>query len=152
VWSVSSWSVCVARSACAAVWRARGQWTPLARWRRRSAAVGTACMASAHMASVRKQPTRFRRLVNVCTQQQPIVRHRILSGTLKVLKSASGRIHGMLPWPVRGRPQDGHRWRPVREKLHRFHFINKSLRNTIFAESNNRYTFSSCALPIFKSP
>jgi hypothetical protein len=88
----------------------------------------------------------------VYTQQQPIVRHRILSETLKVLKSASGRIHGMLPWPVRGRPQDGHRWRPVREKLHRFHFINKSLRNTIFAESNNRYTFSSCALPIFKSP
>jgi hypothetical protein len=88
----------------------------------------------------------------VYTQLQPKVRRRILSETLKVLESSYGRIHGILPWPMRGRPRNGHRRTPVRKKLQRFHFINKSLRNAIFAESNNRYTFSSCALPVFKSP
>ena len=33
----------------------------------------------------------------VYAQQQPIARRRILSATLKVLKSASGRIHGISP-------------------------------------------------------
>ena len=88
----------------------------------------------------------------VYTQQQPIVRRRILSETLKVLKSSYGRIHGILPWPMRGRPRNGHRRTSVRKKLQRFYFIKKTQRNAIFAESNNRYTFSNCALPIFKSP
>jgi hypothetical protein len=104
---------------------------------------------------VHRQPTRFRRLVNascVYTQQQPTVRRRILSETLKVLRSYFGRIYGILPWPMRGRPRNGDMCTPIRKKLERFHFTNESLRNTISDESNDRYTFSCCALPIFKAP
>ena len=85
----------------------------------------------------------------VYTHQQPYARRRILSGTLKVLKSSYDWIHGIIPWPMRGRPRNGRRWKPVRKKLQRFYFINRSLRNAISAESNNRYTLSSCTLPIF---
>jgi hypothetical protein len=88
----------------------------------------------------------------VYTQQQPIVRRRILSETFKVLKSSYGRIHGILPWSMRGRPRNDHLWKPVIKTLQRFHSIDKSLRNAISAESNNRYTFPSCTLPIFKPP
>jgi hypothetical protein len=53
----------------------------------------------------------------VYAQQQPIVRRRILGDTLKVLKSSYGRIHGILPWPMPGRPRNGRRWKPVIKKL-----------------------------------
>ena len=88
----------------------------------------------------------------VYAQQQPIVRRRILSETLKVLKSSYGRFAHMKIRRIRAQPRNGHRWRPVRKKLQRFHFINESLRNAISAEPNNRCFFHSWGLPIFKPP
>ena len=56
----------------------------------------------------------------VYTQQQPIVRRQILSEIFEVLKSADDRIHGILLWPVRGRPRSGHRLKPVRKKFTKY--------------------------------